>query len=120
MQYLLIIYTDEKSTPKPKPEEVEESMKPWFRLNDALKEAGAFVAADALQSVSTATTVRVRDGKATFTDGPFAETAEQLAGYYLIDVENLDEALKWATQIPAVHGGSVEVRPIMMIPRDPT
>ncbi len=116
MQYLLIIYQDEKQRKPMDDAAGQEVMARYFKLNDALREAGAFVAGDALEPVSTATTVRVRQGKTTFTDGPFAETMEQLGGYYLIEAANLDEALKWAAQIPAAETGSVEVRPIMQIP----
>ena len=116
MQYLLIIYEDEKQRKAQPPEEMGAMMGRYFALNDALKAAGAFVAGDALEPIATATTVRVRNGKAAFTDGPFAETMEQLGGYYLIEAENLDEALKWAAQIPAAETGSVEVRPIMVLP----
>ena len=69
---------------------------------------------NALQPVSTSTSVRVRDGKANITDGPFAETKEQLGGYYILDCEDLDEALKWAAQIPSARVGTVEVRPVMV------
>jgi len=116
MQYLLVIYEDEKSRKTRTPEDMESMVGRYFKLNDALKEAGAFIAGDALEPTSTATTVRVRNGKSTFTDGPFAETMEQLGGYYLIEAKDLDEALKWASQIPAAENGSVEVRPIMQIP----
>lgn len=118
MQYLLIIYEDEKQRENRTPEAMKPMMERYFKLNDALRGAGAFVAGDALEPTSTATTVRVRNGKAAFTDGPFAETMEQLGGYYLIEAANLDEALKWASQIPAAETGSVEVRPIMVIPGD--
>jgi hypothetical protein len=80
-----------------------------------LRAAGAMVGGDQLQPVSTATTVRVRDGEQLVTDGPFAETKEQLGGYYIIDVETLDEALEWAGKIPSARTGSIEVRPIVSV-----
>lgn len=82
---------------------------------NGLRERGLLVAAEALQPVDTATTVRVRGGKATITDGPFAETKEQLAGFYLIDAQNLDEALEVAAKIPPAREGSIEVRPIRQL-----
>jgi hypothetical protein len=78
-----------------------------------VKEAGAFVGGEGLQPTATATTVRVRDGERMLTDGPFAETREQLAGFYLLDCANLDEALGWAAKIPGAARGCVEVRPVM-------
>ncbi len=82
---------------------------------NGLRERGVLIAAEALQPVDTATTVRVRGGKATITDGPFAETKEQLAGFYLIDAQNLDEALEVAAKIPPAREGSIEVRPIRQL-----
>jgi hypothetical protein len=82
---------------------------------NGLRERGVLVAAEALQPVDTATTVRVRGGKATITDGPFAETKEQLAGFYLIDAGNLDEALEVAARIPPAREGTIEVRPVRQL-----
>jgi hypothetical protein len=82
---------------------------------DGLRASGALLAAEALQSVETATTVRVRGGRPTFTDGPFAETKEQLAGFYLLEAANLDEALQMASRIPPAREGSVEVRPVRQL-----
>ncbi len=76
--------------------------------------AGVFSAGDALHPVSTASSVSVRDGKATITDGPFAETKEQLGGYYLLDCKDLDEAMSWAAKIPTAKYGQIEVRPVMV------
>lgn len=78
------------------------------------QEAGVLVTGDALQPVSTATSVRVRDGNKVITDGPFAETKEQLGGYYLMDCKDLDEAISWASQIPSARFGTIEVRPVMV------
>jgi hypothetical protein len=82
---------------------------------EGLRSAGVLVAAEALQPVETATTVRVRDGRPSITDGPFAETKEQLAGFYLVDAPNLEEAVRIATKIPPAREGSVEVRPVRQL-----
>jgi hypothetical protein len=82
---------------------------------NGLREIGVLVAAEALQPVETATSVRVRDGRATITDGPFAETKEQLAGFYLIEAQNLDEALDVAAKIPPAREGTIEVRPVRQL-----
>ena len=114
MQYLLMIYGDETKYPDVKTDAEREAMiAPWIAYNEALKKAGAFVAGDALQRTSTATTVSEQSGTMTVTDGPFAETKEQLGGYYLLECADLDEALGWAKKCPAVSTGKVEVRPIM-------
>ena len=114
MQYLLMIYEDEKiwaSLPKAT---AGDMMAEYGAFTQAIRKAGNFVAGDALQPVSTATTVRVRDGKVLTTDGPFAETKEQLGGYYLIEAKHLDEAITIAAQIPSARHGSIEIRPIMV------
>ncbi len=111
-QYLLLIYSPADRNPSP--EELEAEMPKWFSYTQELQESGAMVAGDALQPVETATTVRVREGETVLTDGPFAETKEALGGYYLVDVPDLDAALKWAAKIPNVGYGSVEVRPIVV------
>ncbi len=113
MQYMLLIYTDPANET---PESRQAQMPRWFDYTRQLREAGALVGADALESVATATSVRNRNGDTTHTDGPFAETKERLGGYYLIDVENLDDALKWAAKCPAADTGTMEVRPIMVLP----
>jgi hypothetical protein len=112
-QYMLLIY----ATDAEPPEGLEARRAKWFEYTQALQDAGALVAGDALQGKETATTVRVRDGETLITDGPFAETKELLAGYYLIDVPDLDAALAWAAKIPNVHEGSTEVRPLMVMPQ---
>jgi hypothetical protein len=115
MQYLFLLYSAEAGTPEPPkdPKELEAYMAPWGEYHAVLQKAGAMLGGNALQPTSTATTVELKDGKASFTDGPFAETKEQLGGYYLIDCANLDEALALAAKCPGVHHGRVEVRPIM-------
>jgi hypothetical protein len=111
MQYLLLIYIPTDVTPDP------DEHGRWMDYTRQLQESGAMVAGDALQGLDTATTVRVRDDETLVSDGPFAETKEMLAGYYLVDVADLDAALAWAAKIPSVGYGSVEVRPVMVFDR---
>ena len=110
-QYMLLIYNGEA----PSPEAMQAEMPKWMAFGQALTDAGAMVAGDALQPTTTATTVRERGGERLVTDGPFAETKEMLGGYYLIDVADLDSALEWAAKIPSVGRGSVEVRPVVVV-----
>ena len=117
MQYLLLIYRDEKLLEKSSPAEMEGMMKEYADLSQAIVKSGHFRAGDALQPVRTATTVRVREGKTLTTDGPFAETKEQLAGYYLVEAKDLDEAIKIAARIPNAKDGAIEVRPIRAMQR---
>jgi hypothetical protein len=112
MQYMLLIYTPAEGGPSP--DELQAEHQRWMQYTQDLRESGVHVAGDALQGTHTATAVRVRDDETLVTDGPFAETKELLAGYYLIDVPDLDAALAWAAKIPSVGYGSVEVRPIMV------
>src|SRR5215216_317674 len=100
MQYLLIIYDNEKLWADMPKAESEKLFGEYMQFTKDIKESGHFKAGDALQPVHTATTVRVRDGKTTTTDGPFAETREQLGGYYLVEAKDLDEAVKIAARIP--------------------
>jgi hypothetical protein len=113
MQYLLTIYADESYWGDASPEEAGQLMAAYGALGEEMKAAGVILGGEGLQSSSTATTVKVRDGEAIVTDGPFAETREQLGGYYLIDVKDLDEAIRWAAKIPDAARGTVEVRPVM-------
>ena len=113
MQYLCLIYEDEKQGMSMDEKAQKDLMDAYWAYTAALKDAGAFVAGEALTPTGTATTVRIRSGKTTTTDGPFAETKEQLGGFYLIDVPDLDAALKWAAKIPTAKTGSIEVRPIV-------
>jgi hypothetical protein len=115
MHYMLLIYTPEEYWANRSDEDRAAMSQEYFAVTQAMRDAGAFVAGDALQPIATATTVRVSAGDALTTDGPFAETKEQLGGYYLLDVESLDEALEWAAKIPAARHGSVEVRPVMNV-----
>ncbi len=89
-------------------------MADYFAYTEEAKKAGVMLAGDALQPISTATSIRERDGNASLTDGPFAETKEQLGGYYLLDCKDLDEATKWAGKIPTAKYGTIEVRPVMI------
>jgi hypothetical protein len=113
MDYLLLIYEDEKGAENATEADMQAVIEAYNRFTTEVRASGVWRGGEALQPVSTATTVRVRNGKATTTDGPFAETKEQLGGFYWIDVPDLDEALKWAAKIPSSATGSIEVRPIM-------
>jgi hypothetical protein len=113
MQYMLLIYSDEKADVDATPEELEAWMGHYNQYTADLREAGAIVGGEALQPTAAATTVRVRDGKMLTTHGPFAETQEQLGGFYLIECDNLDGALQWAARCPGARVGSVEVRPVI-------
>ena len=112
MQYMLLIYGDENAWEGMSPEEQAEGLKPWTDYTKWLKDSGTYVAGDALAPTTAATTVRIRDGQTLTTDGPFAETKEQLGGYYLIDVENLDDAIAAASKCPGAFMGTMEVRPV--------
>lgn len=114
MKYLLLIYTNEAQDGKATPAEMQAVMGAYYAFTNEVKDKGVYVAGEALQPIATATTVRVRDGKALTTDGPFAETREQLGGFYMVDCKNLDEAIDYAGKIPGAKHGSVEVRPVMV------
>ncbi len=113
MQYAMLIYSDESKEPKPGTKEFDDYMGEYFALTDTMKESGAYQTGSALQSVSTATTVKVRDGKVATTDGPFAETKEQLGGLYVLECKDLDEAIEYASKIPTSRHGSIEIRPVV-------
>ena len=113
MQYMLLIYDNEAAMSSMNPEEHKRFMGEYGEFTKSIIASGNFKAGDALQSISTATTVRIRDGKTLVTDGPFAETREQLGGYYLIEAADLDEARAIAARVPSARHGSIEVRPIM-------
>lgn len=108
MKYLCLVYLDEKRLPELADEDC-------VAYDSAIRNSGHCIASEALESVQTATTVRVREGKVTVTDGPFAETKEQLAGFYMIDAKDLDEAIRIASGIPPAHVGSIELRPVRPI-----
>lgn len=117
MRYMMLIYTTE--TGDRSPEEMASVASSHIALMAETKRRGIFQAADPLEPTSTATTVRQKDGRVIVTDGPFAETKEQLAGYYILDCKDLDEAIEWASKIPTLCGGAlgcVEVRAIRQMP----
>jgi hypothetical protein len=113
VQYIFLIYGDE-SEGSSSPDEMAKSMQEWGDYTQYLKDKGYHLAGEALYPTHDATTVRVRDGKTITTDGPFAETKEQLGGYYLVDCPSLDEAIEASAKMPVGPDGSVEIRPIML------
>jgi|HubBroStandDraft_1064217.scaffolds.fasta_scaffold781170_1 hypothetical protein len=119
MQYLLLIYGQESDWAKLSPAQHGAMHQEFGQLTQEIMEKGKFGGANRLNPVATATTVRVRDGKRMVTDGPFAETKEQLGGYYLVDANDLDEAIAIAARIPAARHGSIEVRPVFVAEQQP-
>jgi hypothetical protein len=113
MRYLCLIYDDEKKTNALPKAEQEAMFGEYMTFTEGIQKSGQWIGGEALQPVSSATTVRVRNGKISSTDGPFAETKEQLGGYYLINARDLNEAIAVAAKIPSARYGSVEVRPVM-------
>ena len=113
MKYLCLIYDEEKTVGAMPKSEQDAFMGEYFAFTQAIQESGQYVAGEALQPVQTATTVRIRSGRLVTTDGPFAETREQLGGFYLIEARDLNEALQVAARIPSARTGSVEVRPVV-------
>jgi len=120
MQYLLMIYRNEAELFKMDAAERQKMTADYGAFTQSIIQSGHFKAGDGLQPVSTATTVRVREGKTLTTDGPFAETREQLGGYFIVEAKNLDEAIGIAARIPGARVGTVEIRPVMEIPGLPT
>jgi hypothetical protein len=114
MQYMCLIYDDENTWDNLPEDERNAVFGEYGSFTESIKGSGNYVAGDALQPTSTATTVRIRDGKTLVTDGPFAETKEQLGGYYLVEAKDVDEALKIAERIPSARYGSIEVRPVVV------
>jgi hypothetical protein len=112
MQYMLTLYSDETAWPKMTEDEKKQGYAAYMAYSEALKQAGALKGSGRLQPTSTATTVRSVNGKSQVLDGPYAETKEQLGGYFLIDVADLDAAISWAARCPGSRHGVVEVRPI--------
>ncbi len=117
MKYMLLIYTDEQAWTE---EEREHCYAESTQLTHDLNSAGQYLAAAPLQPVATATSVRIRNGKRLVTDGPFAETREQLGGYFLIEAPDLDAAIAIAARVPGARKGTVEVRPVLELPGLPT
>ncbi len=116
MRYMLLIYSDESRWSEISEADQQASMQEWFGYTEELKTAGVSELGDALQPTATATIVKDNGGQPLVTDGPFAETKEQLGGYYLLDVPDLDEAIKWAHKCPGARHGTIELRPIMEFP----
>ena len=114
MKYVCLIYDDEKVWETMTPAESGAMMGEYFTFTEQIRSSGNYKAGEALQPIATATTVRIRGGALQTTDGPFAETREQLGGFYLIDAANLDEAIAIAARIPSARTGSIEVRPVMV------
>jgi hypothetical protein len=112
MEYMLLIYGDERAAESMPREQMTEVLNAYMAYTQALRDAKVMVASNRLKPTSAATTVRATNGQTKVLDGPFAETKEQLGGYYLIDVPDLDAALSWAKRCPAARYGTVEVRPI--------
>jgi hypothetical protein len=113
MKYLCLIYENEKSWETMPPAESEAIMNEYFGFTGDIRKNGKYVAGEALQPTATATTVRVRNGKVSTTDGPYAETKEQLGGFYLIEAQDLNDAIQVAARIPSARLGSIEVRPVV-------
>ena len=112
MQYLLMIYSKEGAWEKMSPAEQQQGLAAYNAFTEALKKSGSLAGSNRLRGASTATTVRVANGKPQVQDGPYADTKEQLGGYYLIEVADLDAALAWAGRCPGASHGIVEVRPV--------
>ena len=117
MKYMLLIYGAENGWTE---DERKACMIESMGISEELEKQGKWIASSPLHSVTTATSIRVRDGKKQITDGPFAETTEQLGGYYIIDVDNLDEAIAIAARLPPAKKGTVEIRPIFPLPELPS
>jgi hypothetical protein len=113
MRYMLLIYSDETRESEMSPAELTAMLEAYGKFSEEVRRRGELIAAEPLQPTATATTIRVRQGKALTTDGPFAETKEQLGGFYLIDCKDLDEAIELAAMVPTAQHGSIEIRPIM-------
>jgi hypothetical protein len=111
MQYMLLIYGNENGAPQGD----EDVIRRYGVFTQEVRDSGKLVGAERLRPTADATTVRIRNGETLVTDGPFAETKEQLGGYYVLECENIDEALEYATKIPAAEHGSIEVRPVWVM-----
>ena len=112
MKYLCLIYDDEKKMGAMPQGDMDAIMRDYFAFTEDIKKSGHYRAGEALKPVQTATSVRVRNGALSTTDGPFAETKEQLGGFYMVDAKDLNEAIQIASRIPSAKTGTVEVRPI--------
>jgi hypothetical protein len=117
MRYLCLIYDDEKKIEQMSQKDSEAFMGDYFKFTEDIRKSGHYLAGEALQPVATATTVRLRNGKISTTDGPFAETKEQLGGFYMINAKDLNEAIQIAAKIPSSRIGTIEVRPVVEFER---
>lgn len=115
VQYILMIYGNEAAMQSASKTDIDQMMAAYGAYTEALKKAGVMVGGDRLHPSSSAATVRVKDGKSSVLNGPYAETREQLAGYYIVDVPDLDAAIAWAARCPGASTGAMEVRPIWMM-----
>ncbi len=113
MQYALTIYDDQSKWSEMSEEDGRAQSEAYGKLTEEMRSSGVFRAGEGLQPATTATTVRVPNGERIVTDGPFAETKEQLGGFYVVDCKDLDEAIEWASKIPTAKSGCVEVRPVI-------
>jgi hypothetical protein len=114
MKYAFTIYVDEAGRESASDEDRQATSQAYGALTQEMQEKGVLVAGEGLYPTQTATTVRVRDGERAVTDGPFAETKEQLGGFYVLDCRDLDDAIEWAAKIPGAQQGSIEIRPVMV------
>lgn len=112
MKYVCLIYDSEEKRASMSKAELDALVGEYFAFSEGLRKSGHYLAGEALQPIQTAVTVRIRNGKLSTTDGPFAETKEQLGGFYLINARDLNEAIQVASKIPSARFGSIEVRPI--------
>jgi hypothetical protein len=112
MKYLLLMYADESIGSNYSQEESQAAAKTWAEFRREISASGELISSGGITPVATVTTVRVRNDKTLITDGPFAETHEQLGGYFLVDCKDLDEAIRWAEKIPTAQYGSIEIRPL--------
>ena len=116
MRYLCLIYDDEKTWENMSQAEQQKGLAAYYAFEDSIRKSGHYRAGEALQQIKTATTVRTRNGKLSTTDGPYAETKEQLGGFYLIEAKDLNDAIQVASRIPSAQWGAIEVRPIQEFP----
>ena len=118
MKYLCLIYENEQHWANATKDKIDTLMGEYFAFSDDIRKSGHYLGGNGLQPVSTATTIRVRNGKVSTTDGPFAETKEQLGGYYLIEAKDLNDAIQVAARIPGAKSGAVKIRPTLTLPPD--
>jgi hypothetical protein len=115
MKYMLLIYDDEQVWAKMAATEQQKLFGEYMAFSDSIRKSGHYISGAPLQPIATATSVRIRNDKQLVTDGPFAETHEQLGGYYIVDARDLDEAIGIAARIPSVRLGTIEIRPVMEV-----